>query len=125
MSAFEFSGVAAALFRDGTSSVVSTHSGPVRVDGYTVGVVTDMAEAPPHRGELHPEGDELLYLVSGRLVAVIDDGDLDHVGTETRHEIGPGEAFIVPAGHWHRLEVVEPSHLVHVTPGPASSHRPL
>jgi hypothetical protein len=31
----------------------------------------------------------------------------------------------VPRGIWHRLESVEPSYLVHVTPGPHGGHRPL
>jgi hypothetical protein len=26
---------------------------------------------------------------------------------------------------WHRLESLEPVHLVHVTPGPGSGHRPM
>ena len=125
MGSFPFDGVAATLLRDGTSEVVSSRAGPVRVDGYTVGVVPHMDRPPPHRGELHPDGDELLYLVSGQVEVVLDDGDLAHVGTETRHRIGPGDAFIVPRGVWHRLEVLEPAHLVHVTPGPGSGHRPL
>ena len=125
MGAFAIDGVVATLLRDGTSAVVSSRGGPVRADGLTVGVVPHMDRPPPHRGELHPDGDELLYLVSGRVEVVLDDGDLDHVGAETRHEVGPGEAFVVPKGVWHRLEVLEPAHLVHVTPGPGSGHRPL
>ena len=125
MGSFHFDGVAVTLLRDGTSEVVSSREGPVRVDGYTVGVVPLMDRPPPHRGELHPDGDEFLYLVSGRVEVVLDDGDLGRVGAETRHEIAPGGAFIVPRGVWHRLEVLEPAHLVHVTPGPGSGHRPL
>lgn len=125
MGSFEFDGVVATLLRDGTSEVVPSRGGPIRVDGYTVGVVPRMDRPPPHRGELHPDGDELLYLVSGRVEVVLDDGDVDHVGLETRHDVGPGEAFVVPKGVWHRLEVIEPAHLVHVTPGPGSGHRPL
>jgi homogentisate 1,2-dioxygenase len=124
MAAFDVDGVVTTLLRDGTSAVVRGRGEPVRVDGFTVGVVSRMDRPPPHRGELHPDGDELLYLVSGRIEVVLDDGDLDHVGSETRHEVGAGEAFVVPRGVWHRLEVLEPAHLVHVTPGPGSGHRP-
>jgi mannose-6-phosphate isomerase-like protein (cupin superfamily) len=84
-----------------------------------------MSTPPPHRGELHPDGDELLYLVSGTATVVLDDGDADTVGTETRHPFAEGEAFLVPRGTWHRLEFDEPIHLVHVTPGPGDGHRPL
>ena len=124
MESYSVVGVATALLRDGTSAVVPTEGRPVRVDGYTVGVVPHMEHPPPHRGEMHPDGDELLYFVSGRVRVVLDDGDQDRVGAETRHEVGPGEAFVVPRGVWHRIEVLEPAHLVHVTPGPGSGHRP-
>jgi mannose-6-phosphate isomerase-like protein (cupin superfamily) len=123
VSVFEFEGVVATLLRDGTSAVVTSRGGPVRVDGHTVGVVR-MDHPPPHRGELHPDGDELLYLVSGRIEVVVDDGDLEHTGTETRHIVDAGQAFLVPQGVWHRIEVLSPAHLVHVTPGPQSAHRP-
>jgi mannose-6-phosphate isomerase-like protein (cupin superfamily) len=124
VATFAVDGVVTTLLRDGTSAVVASPGVPVRVDGFTVGVVPRMDRSPPHRGELHPDGDELLYVVSGRIEVVLDDGDLDHVGDETRHLVGAGEAFVVPKGVWHRLEVLEPAHLVHVTPGPGSGHRP-
>ena len=37
---------------------------PVRIDGMTVGIITAEGDAP-HRGEVHPDGDEILYVVSG------------------------------------------------------------
>ena len=108
METFVFDGVVAHLFRDGTSDVAATtHGPPVRIDGYNVGVVRDLQGSPPHRGEVHPDGDELLYIVSGSIDVVLDDGDRDHVGTETRHRVGPGEAFIVPRGVWHNVVVVQ------------------
>jgi mannose-6-phosphate isomerase-like protein (cupin superfamily) len=125
MEAYSIRDVATTLLRDGTSEVVPTAGRPVRVDGYTVGVVSRMEHPPPHRGEMHPDGDEYLYFVSGRVQVVLDDGDQDHVGDESRYDVGPGEAFIVPRGVWHRIEVIEPAHLVHVTPGPGSGHRPI
>jgi mannose-6-phosphate isomerase-like protein (cupin superfamily) len=126
MEAFSFDGVVAHLFRDGTSSVAATtHGPPVRIDGYNVGVVLHLDGPSPHRGEVHPDGDELLYIVSGCIEVVLDDGDADHVGTEARHRVGPGEAFLVPRGVWHQVLVVEPAHLVHITPGPGSGHRPV
>jgi mannose-6-phosphate isomerase-like protein (cupin superfamily) len=123
---FELSGRVAALLRDGSSEVVGSSGGkPVRVDGHVVGAAR-MSQNPPHRGEMHPDGDELLYLVSGRLDVIIeDDGTKDRVGTERVHTLLPGQALLVPKGAWHRVDVREPSHLVHVTPGPGDGHRPL
>ena len=123
MGAFPFEGVAATVRRDGSSEVVPAR-GPVRVDGHTVGVAR-MDHPPPHRGEVHPDGDEVLYLVEGEAVVVLDDGDADRVGAETRHPFSAGEGYIVPRGVWHRIEFTEPVHLVFVTPGPGSGHRPL
>jgi mannose-6-phosphate isomerase-like protein (cupin superfamily) len=116
----------AALRRDGTSEVIEPDRSkpPVRLDGFTVGAPF-MTQNAPHRGELHPDGDELLYLISGRVDVILDDGDAERVGTEHVTTLQPGEAFIVPKGIWHRVDVLEPSHFVHITPGPGSGHRPL
>jgi quercetin dioxygenase-like cupin family protein len=125
--AFSLGDAVAALYADGSSEVLTFEAGtkpPVRVDGFTVGA-PHMERSAPHRGELHPDGDELLYLISGRVNVVLDDGDLDNVGTETVTALEPGQAFVVPQGVWHRVEVLEPSHFVHITPGPGSGHRPL
>lgn len=112
------------MYRDGTSEVVEPAPGPpVRIDGHTVGA--GLVSGPsPHRGELHPDGDELLYVVSGRMTVVFDDGDREHVGEETTLTLGPGGACVVPRGTWHRIEVIEPGHMVNVTPGPHGDHRP-
>jgi mannose-6-phosphate isomerase-like protein (cupin superfamily) len=123
MSAFDFAGVVATLLADGSSAVVPSGGGPVRVDGFTVGVV-QMDRPPPHRGELHPDGDELLYLVSGQAEVVLDDGTQDRTGTETRHALTAGQAFLVPRDTWHRLLFTAPVRLLHITPGPQSAHRP-
>ena len=90
---------------------------PERIDGMTVGiqVVTDDA---PHDGEMHPDGDEILYVASGRM-RIAGDSDPD-----APIELGPGDACIVPKGEWHRLSVLEPALLVHITPGPRGEHRP-
>ncbi|MET0902130.1 MAG: cupin domain-containing protein [Acidimicrobiales bacterium] len=121
---FRLGSSVAALLRDGSSEVLPTEGEPVRVDGFTVGAPL-MEHSAPHRGEVHPDGDELLYVVSGRVDVVLDDGDQDEVGTETRTEVVAGQAYLVPRGVWHRVDVKEPTHLVHITPGPGDGHRPL
>jgi mannose-6-phosphate isomerase-like protein (cupin superfamily) len=122
---FDPSRMVTRLYRDGSSEVVEPAPGPpVRIDGFNVGAPFIDGNAP-HRGELHPDGDELLYVISGRVEVILDDGDETAVGTERVETLGPGEAFIVPKGTWHRVHVVEPSHFLHVTPGPGGAHRPL
>jgi mannose-6-phosphate isomerase-like protein (cupin superfamily) len=93
-------------------------NGPPRIDGYTVGAPW-IEQEPPHGGEMHPDADELLYLVSGRVRVrlELDDGDRE---VELRAE----QALVVPRGVWHRIFIEEPGRLIHVTPGPGGDHRP-
>lgn len=93
--------------------------GPPRIDGYTVGAPTLEGE-PPHAGEMHPDADELLYVVSGRVRVrlELDDGEREPV-------LGPDQAVVVPRGVWHRVMIEEPGRLLHITPGPGGEHRPL
>lgn len=89
---------------------------PERIDGMTLGILS-MDEDAPHGGEVHPDGDEILYVISGRL----------RVSADTAAEpleLGPGSACIVRQGEWHRVSVLEPTQLLHVTPGPNGDHRP-
>jgi mannose-6-phosphate isomerase-like protein (cupin superfamily) len=97
---------------------------PRRIDGYTVGAIPNIEGPGPHGGEVHPDGDEFLYVVSGAMELILDDGDERAVGVETKFVLRSGDAYVVPRGVWHRLEPVEPSFLIHVTPGPNGGHRP-
>jgi quercetin dioxygenase-like cupin family protein len=91
---------------------------PERIEGMTIGIVTLTHDAP-HGGEVHPDGDEMLYVISGKL-RVIGESD-----PSAGVELGAGDACIVRRGEWHRVRVIEPTQLVHVTPGPGGDHRPL
>jgi mannose-6-phosphate isomerase-like protein (cupin superfamily) len=92
---------------------------PPRIDGFTVGAPMLVTE-PPHTGEMHPDADELLYLVSGRVRVrlELDDGDREV-------DLRADQAIVVPRGVWHRIFIEEPGRLVHITPGPGGDHRPL
>jgi quercetin dioxygenase-like cupin family protein len=90
---------------------------PERIDGMTMGIVSMSGDAP-HGGEVHPDGDEILYVLSGRL-RVTGESDAEAV------ELGPGDACIVAKGEWHRVAVLEPAQFVHIAPGPNGDHRPL
>lgn len=104
--------------RDLSIRTVARRPGPPeRVAGMSVGFVT-MTEDAPHGGEMHPDGDEILYVVSGR-VRVIGDS-----APEAALELGAGEACVVRKGEWHRVRILEPTRLVHLTPGPGGEHRP-
>ncbi len=92
---------------------------PHRIDGFTIGAPIITADAP-HDGEMHPDGDELLHLVSG---AVTVRFELD--GGETLVELGSGDAVVVPKGVWHKITMREPGQLIHITPGPHGDARPL
>ena len=107
------------LSRDFAASVVPERPDPpVPVNGATFGVAT-MSRNSPHGGEMHPDGDEVLYLISGRLRVVFLDSPLDDV------DVLPGDGLVVPKGMWHRVDIIEPSQIVYLTPGPNNEFRPV
>lgn len=91
---------------------------PLPFAGMTFGVAT-MTENSPHGGEMHPDGDEVLYLISGRARVVFLDGDMDDV------EMQPGDGLVVPKGTWHRVDILEPCQIAYLTPGPNNEFLPL
>lgn len=88
-----------------------------RTAGITFGYV-ETEHGFPHNGEKHPDGDELLVLLSGRLQITAD-------GQAAPAELEPGQACIVPRGAWHKVHVMEPSKFFFATTGPNGEHRPL
>jgi len=71
--------------------------------------------------EMHPDGDELHYLVAGDLdLVLVDDG-----GTASAIRMEPGSMANVPRGVWHRIEARAPSRGVAFTAGRGTQHRPL
>ena len=92
---------------------------PARIDGYTIGAPMLTGDAP-HDGEMHPDGDEVLLLVSGRVRVHLELPDGDQTV-----ELSGGDALVVPQGVWHKVTLQEPGQLVHITPGPGGDHRPL
>ena len=90
---------------------------PERISGMTVGVVTMDSDAP-HDGEVHPDGDEILFVISGKVRVI---GDLSAAGPL---ELKAGGACIVKKGEWHKVEIMEKSQLIYITPGPNGDYRP-
>lgn len=70
--------------------------------------------------EMHPDGDEVLTLLSGRFDVILDEAGAERVIALTR-----GKSAIVPQGVWHRMVIHEPGELLFLTPGDTTEHRPL
>ena len=116
---FDPSKFAVGVSPDFSATLIAERPDPqVPFDGSTFGVAT-MHENSPHNGERHPDGDEVLYLISGKVRVVFVDGDHDDI------DVSPGEGLLVPKGVWHRVDILEPCQIVYLTPGPNNEYRPL
>jgi mannose-6-phosphate isomerase-like protein (cupin superfamily) len=106
---------------DRRARIVEQQTGrpPERIDGLTIGAPRITGDAP-HDGEVHPDGDELLFLISGAVTVTLELGGGDRVV-----ELGAGEAVVVPKGVWHKITMRDPGQLIHITPGPKGDARPL
>ena len=82
------------------------------MDGWTLAAFQVATDADVHGDywEMHPGGDELVTVLSGAIRLFLrGEPDTHPVRVEA------GEAFIVPRGHWHRIELDEPSRLMSLT----------
>jgi len=59
--------------------------------------------------EMHPEADEVLFLVSGAIDIALQEGD-----AERTVALEAGHAAIVPRGVWHRLVMRQPGRLLFI-----------
>src|SRR5207248_11262310 len=72
-SPVRFEGSVADIARDWSMTIRSAPPGPPRrVDGYTIGAIQNIDGPGPHGGEVHPDGDEFLYVVSGTMELTLD-----------------------------------------------------
>ena len=69
--------------------------------------------------EVHPKGDEFVFLVSGNvdMILALDEGD------KTVKMSEPNSFIIVPRGIWHTAKVYEPTQMMFVTPGEGTDNR--
>lgn len=108
-----------AIGRNLTAETMPARPDPaIPVDGFTFGVAM-MSENSPHDGEMHPDGDEVLYLISGKVRVTLETNPVQVL------DVFPGNGLIVPKGIWHRVDILEPSQIVYLTPGPSGEYRPL
>jgi mannose-6-phosphate isomerase-like protein (cupin superfamily) len=69
--------------------------------------------------EMHPAGDEILFMLEGHATFVLELADgLREITLNT------GRLLVVPKGVWHTAKVNEPSRLLAVTAGQGTQHRP-
>lgn len=69
--------------------------------------------------EMHPNGEELVVLVSGSVDLIVSaDGQESCVRLRL-----PGELAVVPRGAWHTADVHELSMMLFVTPGDGTEHK--
>ena len=125
MSSFDPSSTYVCLSPSGTASTIEvtpdfwrnigTHQG--LIEGRLVAAFPCKADWP--HWEMHPHGEEILVLLSGKLTMVFDEG-----GKEREVPLGQGRACVVPRGVWHRAIVHEPGNMLGITYGRGTEHRP-
>ena len=98
------------------ASISNSNGAPEQFSGINVGIVT-METDPPHAGEIHRDGDEIIYLISGALRIESDSNPNESLRLEA------GESCIIKQGEWHKVYVIEKAQLVYITPGPNNEYR--
>jgi mannose-6-phosphate isomerase-like protein (cupin superfamily) len=69
--------------------------------------------------EMHPAGDELLFMLEGKATFVLELADgMKEVA------LSAGRLLVIPKGVWHTAKVNEPSRLLAITAGLGTQHRP-
>jgi mannose-6-phosphate isomerase-like protein (cupin superfamily) len=79
--------------------------------------IVEMNRDAPHDGEMHPDGDEVIYVLEGRFSVRLGVDDPAYV------EVTAGQGIVIPKGVWHKIHILAPCRLVTVTPGPAFEYR--
>jgi mannose-6-phosphate isomerase-like protein (cupin superfamily) len=69
--------------------------------------------------EVHPDGDEIVLLLSGAVDLV-----LDLPSGQRTVELRDRSAAVVPRGVWHTANVLAAGEALHITRGAGTAHRP-
>lgn len=69
--------------------------------------------------EMHPNGDEIVYLISGAVTFVLEIEDKQH----ELELLESGGYVIVPKGTWHTARTNGPSQMLFITAGEGTQHR--
>ena len=87
---------------------------PVKLDGRHIGLLTVDLPGQRDEWEMHPDQDELLFLVDGAIDVFLRK-ELESDVEQTIH-FEAGEACLVPKGMWHRQVVLSPCKMLFLTP---------
>jgi len=68
--------------------------------------------------EAHPQGDEIVALLSGKADMVLEEGGRERIVTLDK----PGAFVVVPRGTWHTARISTPTTMIFVTPGEGTLH---
>jgi len=71
--------------------------------------------------EMHPNGDEIVCLLSGAATMILEAPD----GSRSELPLTePGSFAFVPRHHWHTAKISVASSMLFITPGEGTEHRP-
>lgn len=86
---------------------------------YLVACSTHTADWP--NWEMHPNGDEIVALLTGTATLVLEAPD----GSRSAQQLSqPGSFVLVPRGIWHTAKLQGPATMLFITPGEGTQHRP-
>jgi len=103
---------------DVTVSVPDMHRGPPKqFNGLNVGIVT--MEKASNNGEVHLDGDEILYVISGELSLTSDSNPNEPLS------LCSGDSCIIKKGEWHKVNIIKLTQLIYITPGLNNEHRSI
>ncbi|MEQ8406237.1 MAG: cupin domain-containing protein [Oceanicaulis sp.] len=68
--------------------------------------------------EMHPEGDEFIFAVSGDFICHFEQAE-----DSWSQALSGGQFVIVPRGAWHTVDVAEPGRCLFITDGEGTQHR--
>ena len=72
--------------------------------------------------EIHPKGDEIVVLLSGKATLVLE----SDTGTDTEVTLEKaGDFAFVPKGTWHTARINTPAHMLFITAGEGTENRPI
>ncbi len=71
--------------------------------------------------EIHPHGDEVVYLLSGDVDFVLETTQ----GEKTLRVNEPGSYVVVPQGTWHTARPHKPTCMLFITPGEGTQNREI